>query len=276
MKQIYILTILSLFTCANVSAQSTEDFETETVNATSFTDNGQSFTIGSIAPGDTCEIATFSGAGWNGTKADEKYIDNSISDSDYDGASYFISTTDGKNFVVKSLYLFVSTTDIHNPTSTTLTIEGKKKGASVFTITKDTGFSNVETLTPNNGYTFIDFSSEGGTDNSNKDIDELIFTTTNSADYLALDAFTWDVSKTSSTYDVKASGTLKFFPNPTKEFIQVSGLTAIENYKIYNILGTEMDNGMVSDNEKIEVKNLPNGVYFLKFENGNTLRFIKE
>ena len=68
----------------------------------------------------------------------------------------------------------------------------------------------------------------------------------------------------------------KIFPNPSSDFIQISGLTKTENYRIYNIIGAEINNGNVSDNEKIDVKNLTSGLYFLKFENGNTIKFIKE
>ncbi len=69
---------------------------------------------------------------------------------------------------------------------------------------------------------------------------------------------------------------IKLYPNPSREFIQLSGLTKSENYKIYNIIGSRIANGKISNNEKIEITNLTNGIYFLKFDNGNTLKFIKE
>ncbi|QRM89432.1 T9SS type A sorting domain-containing protein [Lacinutrix sp. WUR7] len=31
-----------------------------------------------------------------------------------------------------------------------------------------------------------------------------------------------------------------------------------------------------TNNKKIDIQNLTNGIYFLKFENGNTLKFIKQ
>ncbi|XMO84967.1 sialate O-acetylesterase [Algibacter sp. AS12] len=69
---------------------------------------------------------------------------------------------------------------------------------------------------------------------------------------------------------------IKLYPNPTSQFILISGIENEENYIIYNTLGIEMIKGIISDNEKIEIKNFPNGFYFLKFNNGNTLKFIKE
>jgi len=69
---------------------------------------------------------------------------------------------------------------------------------------------------------------------------------------------------------------IMLYPNPSKEFIQLSGLTKSENYKIYNIIGSGIADGKVTNNEKIEIKNLTDGIYFLKFDDGNTLKFIKE
>ena len=73
----------------------------------------------------------------------------------------------------------------------------------------------------------------------------------------------------------KASS-LNLYPSPSSDFIQVSGLTATENYSIYNVLGNEVGSGSVFANKKIEVANLANGIYFLKLEKGNTIKFIKE
>ena len=68
----------------------------------------------------------------------------------------------------------------------------------------------------------------------------------------------------------------KLYPNPATTFIKISNLTSVENYSIYNQLGAKVSNGVTSNNDTINVQNLTNGLYFLKFENGNTLRFIKE
>ena len=49
----------------------------------------------------------------------------------------------------------------------------------------------------------------------------------------------------------------------------------IEIYKIYDVLGAEVLKGEISENKKIDIKNLRQGVYFLKFEKGNTFKFVK-
>mgnify|MGYP006083993891 CR=1 FL=1 len=273
--QIYILTIISSLLLNKVNAQSTEDFESEVVNATSFTDNGQSFTISNNATGNTFSIQTWQDAGWNGTSIDQIFVDNKSRDNNNNGTSFIITTTDGKDIVIESLYCFLSTDSLDNTVNSILTIEGKKDGATMYTITKNSGFSDVKTFSPNNGYNFIDFSTEGGSDNSNTNVDQLVFTATNDGDYISLDAFTWNTENL-STNDFEINRTFRIFPNPTTEYIQVSGLSKIENYTIYNTLGTVVNRGIIYDNEKIEVANYPNGFYFLKLENGNTIKFLKE
>ena len=277
MKQIYILVIALSLTLVKVSAQSTEDFESETPDATSFNDNGQSFTITS-GSNDTYTIINHSGGGWNGTSIDNRFIDNTMNiDNTGDGTSLKIITTDGTYITLKSFYLFVSNSDLSGPgTPTTITIEGKKDGNNVFTLTKNSGIVDGSTFTPNNGYTFIDFTTEGGVDNSNKNIDEIIITSTGNADYFSLDAFTWDNQVLSINDFENQKIKTKIFPNPSTNFIQISGLLKKEYYTIYNILGSEIKNGILTNNEKIYIKDFTNGLYFLKFDNGNTIKFIKE
>jgi hypothetical protein len=65
------------------------------------------------------------------------------------------------------------------------------------------------------------------------------------------------------------------YPNPSKEFIKVYGLEANQKYSIYNILGSEIENGIISNNEQIDIRNFTNGLYFLTFENGIRIKFIK-
>lgn len=69
----------------------------------------------------------------------------------------------------------------------------------------------------------------------------------------------------------------KFFiyPNPATDYIQVSNITTAQKYTVNNILGEEIKKGIVAPNDKIDIKDFSNGVYFLKFENGNSFKFIK-
>ena len=65
-------------------------------------------------------------------------------------------------------------------------------------------------------------------------------------------------------------------PNPSKDFIKISGLKSTEDYRIYNILGAQVSSGIVSNNTEIDVRGVSRGLYFLKFNNGNAVKFLKE
>ena len=277
MKQFYILTISIILTTIDINAQNIETFEDEINNTTTFTTNGQLFTVES-GTNENFTIVEKINFGWNASSAtiDNFYIDNVSNVASNDGASFSIKTTDGLEFRVNSLYLVVGSDDSSGGndlvTDETLTIEGKKDGSSVFNIIKTSGFASDFNT---NGYTFIDFTSENNVNNSVIDIDELVFTSTNSADYLALDYLNWS-GAVLSTSDFEDNYSVKLFQNPSSELIQLSGLYKTEKYKIYNILGSEIVNGSISNNESIDIKNLTNGLYYLKFDNGNTIKFLKE
>lgn len=79
-----------------------------------------------------------------------------------------------------------------------------------------------------------------------------------------------------STNEFELENSIKLFPNPSSEFIEISGLTENEKYSIYNILGSEIENGIISNNEQIDIRNFAKGLFFLKFKNGTTIKFLKE
>ena len=81
-----------------------------------------------------------------------------------------------------------------------------------------------------------------------------------------------------ATLSINENGILKkakLFPNPSSDFIKISGLSKTENYTIYNILGSEVSNDIILENTKVDIRNLINGIYFLKLNDGSTLKFIK-
>ena len=83
------------------------------------------------------------------------------------------------------------------------------------------------------------------------------------------------LKSTLSTQNVKDGVHLSIYPNPTTDFVLISGLDTTEKYKIQNVLGKEVLKGEVSKNKKIEVKNLKTGMYFLILENGISFKFIR-
>jgi hypothetical protein len=77
--------------------------------------------------------------------------------------------------------------------------------------------------------------------------------------------------------DTKVINTdINISPNPSSSFIQISGLKNTEYYRIYNILGKQIAKGFVSNNEKINIQNLKNGLYLLKVNNMHSKKFLKE
>ncbi len=216
MKILFTFCLL-LASCLLAAQTSTETFETESHGSTSFTDNGQVFNITSQSGGTFDIQANFPGTGWNGTAADNRYIDNSYSASTGSGGVQFtISAAGGTVFQLKRMWLFLSTVNLNLNVSGTCTITGKQAGVTKFTVTQSSGFTT--STTSYNGYTLIDLSTYGGANNSGISIDEFVVTTTGNFEYVCLDAMTWQpgscpavtvttVSSTNVSCNGEANGT---------------------------------------------------------------------
>ncbi len=72
-----------------------------------------------------------------------------------------------------------------------------------------------------------------------------------------------------------AQTSISIYPNPTTSVLKVSGLMDTQSYALYNVTGSMITKGSVSNNEAINVSNLSNGLYFLKLEGGSNFKFIK-
>ena len=66
------------------------------------------------------------------------------------------------------------------------------------------------------------------------------------------------------------------YPNPSSGSIRILGIYEKQAYKIYNLMGAEVLKGSINFNENIEIQHLKRGLYFLKLENGNPIKFIKK
>ena len=84
-----------------------------------------------------------------------------------------------------------------------------------------------------------------------------------------------DCGNTLSTDSFDLVKNITLYPNPTSDFISISNLEFRENYVIVNQLAQIVLKGNTDNGEKIDVKSLTNGFYFLKMNNGNTIKFIK-
>jgi hypothetical protein len=185
MKKIHALFIILI---VNIYSQSTEVFETENNGSTTFSDNGQGFTI-SGAPYD---INSFTNGGWNGSTTDNKFIDNTGESAGLDGSSMTITVDNGTDITVSSIYIYAANTSLENHTGS-LQVTGYLNGAQVYSFTKSNGFSDVENFTPNNGFTLFDFVNDGASDFSDDLVDAIGFTSTGNLEYMAFDAFSWSI-----------------------------------------------------------------------------------
>ncbi|MCS3868121.1 hypothetical protein J3D55_001037 [Chryseobacterium ginsenosidimutans] len=264
MKSTTFLLICSLLISTfNFAQTSTEVFETESQNSSSFTDNGVIFNILNHVGGFDIQ-SNYPNTGWNGTANDNRYIDNSGAGNIAVGASFSIKSTSNL-FKANRFWIFLSDTSLNQTVSGTLTVTGKLSGVTKFTQTKTTGFATG--LGSTNGYTLIDLTNLNGQNYSNIIIDQLQVTLGGLYTYGGLDAFTWvkDTGLVLATNDVKPSKeTTNIYPNPTSGPLTINALDNTK-FEVYNQSGQliktiEARKGV----NETDISELPKGVYIVK------------
>ncbi|WP_298419363.1 T9SS type A sorting domain-containing protein [uncultured Kordia sp.] len=68
---------------------------------------------------------------------------------------------------------------------------------------------------------------------------------------------------------------VRVYPNPTTNIIQLTNLKQAENYTILDISGKKVMEGIIKQNEKLNVQKLTKGIYFIQLEK-RVLKFIKK
>lgn len=68
---------------------------------------------------------------------------------------------------------------------------------------------------------------------------------------------------------------INVYPNPTTNYITVSGLLNSETYVIYDMMGRQLQNGVLNNNDTINIENLATGKYLLQFSNGASSTILK-
>jgi len=72
---------------------------------------------------------------------------------------------------------------------------------------------------------------------------------------------------------------ISVFPNPTRNSISIKNIDRITSYKIININGKEIKQGVIFGSNEISIAELPKGMYFIELKNENLLtvkKIIKE
>ena len=215
---------------------------------------------------------------------------------------------DSGNGIIQNVSGITATfTSSHSPTDSVLIFGGGYLGSTanlVFSYSVDQGLSttvsfsspiNISsvyaiapyqfsgtrtwTFTPSGGTNSIvnqDITSDAGVPvNLNwTNVSAFTITSSNGGDSFGLDDIVFTLP-TLSTNNAQFN-TITLYPNPTSNFIKISGLVKAENYNILDVRGAIIKKGVIEVNQQINIQNLANGLYFLKFENGNAIRFLKE
>ncbi len=84
------------------------------------------------------------------------------------------------------------------------------------------------------------------------------------------------MSEVLSTNTFENKAPVKLYPNPSSDYINVSGLQESKDYAICNLLGATVLEGEVSQNQNIDVKSLQKGLYIIKLENNEAIKFMKK
>lgn len=83
----------------------------------------------------------------------------------------------------------------------------------------------------------------------------------------------------SSTENIVDKNTLKISPNPASDYLFFENIAALKNYNIFAADGRKIASGNLTNNRRIDISNLPAGIYFLRAEGEKRVfsgRFVKE
>ena len=179
--------------------------------------------------------------------------------------SVSFKANDNNAFRLNSVYVRPAFDPSGNPMN--IIVRGLLNGN--FVAGAEATYTNVS----HNQWLLIDVSSNASFNN----VDEIRFTQNTTADWAALSIDEIEISQvTLGTNDYKLTN-IKLYPNPAKNTIQISNLKESQDYKIYNLLGQSVKQGIIENNQAIDVSNLNNGVYIIKLKNNTiSLQFIKK
>jgi len=71
------------------------------------------------------------------------------------------------------------------------------------------------------------------------------------------------------------SPSVKISPNPSSDFINVTGVSEAVNFEVYDLFGRLIKKGVLPSENIIGIQDFVSGVYFLKLGTDKTLKFIK-
>lgn len=270
MTKNYFLFLILALTFNTISfSQTTADFENETIGATQFTINGEVFTL----TGDfsIVEYTNFSCDGSN--SGNNKCIDTGYGNGSSSGIIGSIIAPANTTFQLSTSTtqcVWVGTGDGNFFTTGTVRYIGTKTDNSTiqedFTIVS-LNYTNLNSFT---------FSSAIWNGINLKQLSLEIISDSN-MDYVAFDNLAFNTFTLSTNKDYNyTTQEIQICQNPTSDFIEIKGLKKAIDYKIFNVLGSEIKSGTIANQEKIDIRDLTSGLYFLNLGNEKKIKFIKE
>ena len=248
MKNIYIFNIFVILCSTNLAAQATFDWENATHNGTTVEQTVNTITVTFTVS--SSEVLLADGGGYGGTSGFVVLSENNLTDT---------SATLTFSSPVNIQSLFALHAYFNNPSADwTFTPTGGNNSNVVVHIPYTSTSTNGVTVTLNWA-----------------EITQITVTSSSVVEGFAFDNIISVIELSTQEFE-NLNSKIKLFPNPSTEYIQLSNLTKTENYKIYNTIGTEIIKGAISNGEIIDIRILTTGLYFLKLENGNTIKFIKK
>ncbi len=67
----------------------------------------------------------------------------------------------------------------------------------------------------------------------------------------------------------------RVYPNPSQEFILVENLKGVHKATIYTAVGQIVKKVEIEEGKQVDIRELPTGVYLLKLDKGQSMRFVK-
>lgn len=270
MKKIILFTLLIFLSkISDISAQtSTMTFENAVNGSTTFTDNGYTFSI--VSQAGTFKVQkNYPNTGWDGTANDNAYIDNTGT-TNINSPSFSVKSS--SSFKVSKFWVFLSNTSLNQSTSSgTLIITGKLGGVTKFSTTKTSGFNTTFNGSTGiyNGFTLIDLTNLNSQNYSNTLIDEIQLQSTGGYVYMCLDAFTWSKAPTLGTVEIPSQKKTSVYPNPSSGVFQIN-LEKNSKITLYDQSGKLVKSTeAVKGENKIDITELPDGIYLMKSESEN-------
>ncbi len=76
--------------------------------------------------------------------------------------------------------------------------------------------------------------------------------------------------------DEKPFSSVSVFPNPATHLLQISNSNKESEYKILNLQGERVKNGVILNENSIDISELDSGIYFIKVDEQKSIKFIKK